>query len=340
MGDHLPQNTMNLDLNLGPVVHSSQVEDWILGSTRELVSNSSTATQRLPSLSRLIPVPSVAGNTALRLAAGGSCDSDRENHGDRKDIEKIDKVSFFDCNICLDLASDPVVTCCGHLFCWACLYQWLFVHSKANECPNCKGEVTMETITPIYSRANRTLVVDKISSVKIPSRPKANRIENWRESFQRDELNIPMFDMIRRLDNRFDITRDPVSDNPQESPTTPLLNRIFTSQGIRRVRESQDRVTGYAPSSDAVAGLSNQADAMPNLTSAESFVESYFRDHPDDRNEDELALIDRHSMSSVAGIMQSESLTGETDSRGRSESSTSRFSDVDSGSSRSRRRLH
>jgi hypothetical protein len=30
--------------------------------------------------------------------------------------------SSFDCNICLELARQPVVTSCGHLFCWPCLY--------------------------------------------------------------------------------------------------------------------------------------------------------------------------------------------------------------------------
>jgi E3 ubiquitin-protein ligase RNF5 len=28
------------------------------------------------------------------------------------------KESLFECNICLDTASQPVITLCGHLFCW------------------------------------------------------------------------------------------------------------------------------------------------------------------------------------------------------------------------------
>ncbi|XP_071720455.1 uncharacterized protein [Rutidosis leptorrhynchoides] len=300
MGDHIQQNAMNFDLNLVPDDHPPQI-----GITSDVISNHSTPLHRFSSLSRHIPV------SALRLAGGNSCDNVRERPLKRIKtsddcVDRNDNVSFFDCNICLDLANDPVVTCCGHLFCWACLYQWLFVHSKANECPNCKGEVTNETITPIYSRVNRTLKENKNSSVEIPSRPEANRIENWREAFQRDKLNAPMFDMIRRLDNRFDITRDPVPENPQEGPVTPLLDRIFTSRGIRRVRESHDRVTGYVTSADGVADLPNRMDTMPNLMSAESFVESYFRDHPDEQDEEEFELIDRHSMSSVAGIMQAD----------------------------------
>jgi len=35
------------------------------------------------------------------------------------------KESAFECNICLDVASDAVISMCGHLFCWPCLHQWL-----------------------------------------------------------------------------------------------------------------------------------------------------------------------------------------------------------------------
>lgn len=29
----------------------------------------------------------------------------------------------FECNICFDAAREPVVTQCGHLYCWPCLHQ-------------------------------------------------------------------------------------------------------------------------------------------------------------------------------------------------------------------------
>ncbi|EEQ97566.1 rnf5, putative, partial [Perkinsus marinus ATCC 50983] len=49
------------------------------------------------------------------------------------------KSSNFECNICFDQASEPVVTRCGHLFCWSCLDQWL---DRSGECPVCKAGVT------------------------------------------------------------------------------------------------------------------------------------------------------------------------------------------------------
>lgn len=29
----------------------------------------------------------------------------------------------YDCNICLEIAREPVVTLCGHLYCWPCLFR-------------------------------------------------------------------------------------------------------------------------------------------------------------------------------------------------------------------------
>ena len=69
-------------------------------------------------------------------------------------------VAVFECNICLDLASHPVITLCGHLYCWPCLYRceglrgWGRAHPRAPSwlalprafrsfptCPVCKTPV-------------------------------------------------------------------------------------------------------------------------------------------------------------------------------------------------------
>ncbi|KAM2397930.1 hypothetical protein ACFXTH_034675 [Malus domestica] len=49
-----------------------------------------------------------------------------------------DDVCGFECNICLALAQDPVITPCGHLYCWSCLMKWLFKAHSNNECPICR----------------------------------------------------------------------------------------------------------------------------------------------------------------------------------------------------------
>ncbi|KAK9284441.1 hypothetical protein L1049_023614 [Liquidambar formosana] len=70
----------------------------------------------------------------------------------------------FDCNICLDFVQDPVVTLCGHLYCWPCIYKWLHLQSISTEnpdeqqqqCPVCKAEVSRTTLVPLYGRGKTT----------------------------------------------------------------------------------------------------------------------------------------------------------------------------------------
>lgn len=60
--------------------------------------------------------------------------------------------SMFECNICFDAPRDPVVTRCGHLYCWACLWRWMRQRAGASQCPVCKAAVARDTVTPIYGR--------------------------------------------------------------------------------------------------------------------------------------------------------------------------------------------
>lgn len=83
----------------------------------------------------------------------------------------------FECNICFELAQDPIVTLCGHLFCWPCLYRWLHHHSHCQECPVCKALVEEEKLVPLYGRG-KTQSDPRSKSytgVEIPSRPAGQR---------------------------------------------------------------------------------------------------------------------------------------------------------------------
>ncbi|KAL2480491.1 RING/U-box superfamily protein [Abeliophyllum distichum] len=247
------------------------LEDWLDGPVTRLREAVRQRSQRLRSLLRQVPIPPETRNLALELIGGSGiqtgegsvaaeerpmevakmCENGSGYLEDdvlrkKEDGEKNNnnEGSFFDCNICLDLAKDPVVTCCGHLFCWPCLYRWLHHHSDAKECPVCKGEVTVKTVTPIYGRGNNTREAEVDSSLKIPLRPQARRVESWRQTIQRTAFTIPMEEMIRRLGSTFDLSRELVqiqsqnSNGPRESPerSNSLLNRILTSRGRRRER--------------------------------------------------------------------------------------------------------
>ncbi|CAJ1978561.1 unnamed protein product [Sphenostylis stenocarpa] len=86
----------------------------------------------------------------------------------------------FDCNICLESAHDPVVTLCGHLYCWPCIYKWLDVQNSSVEpdqqqtCPVCKSEISHTSVVPLYGRgaSNSESKAKKLQmSLGIPHRP-------------------------------------------------------------------------------------------------------------------------------------------------------------------------
>jgi hypothetical protein len=84
--------------------------------------------------------------------------------------------SRFSCNICFDAVAEPVVTRCGHLYCWPCLFRWLepgmlpeerqslgmsYVYNNNNrdvinrrECPVCKSECSLSSLVPVYVRSS------------------------------------------------------------------------------------------------------------------------------------------------------------------------------------------
>ena len=56
------------------------------------------------------------------------------------------------CTLCMDRREpqkgDSAVTECGHVFCWACIEEWL---SEKPECPLCRQGVSITQLMPIYN---------------------------------------------------------------------------------------------------------------------------------------------------------------------------------------------
>jgi len=84
----------------------------------------------------------------------------------------------FACHICLDTASEPVVTVCGHLFCWPCLSQWIKMPG-GDACPVCKAGLKKESVVPIYGKGGNS--VDPREATE--ARPNAQRPEREPQSF-------------------------------------------------------------------------------------------------------------------------------------------------------------
>lgn len=154
---------------------------------------------------------------------------------DRKDLVakalKDNQPSGFDCNICFDVAGDPVVHSCGHLFCWSCLYLWLHVHSDASNCPVCDGEVKEANLIPVYCRAGSREAEKKRLEIELglelPPRPRAKRIESLRQSGQGG-----IEETMRRIRNRPNLLRQMIQTShlepgaeTEESEETARLER-------------------------------------------------------------------------------------------------------------------
>eukprot|EP01010_Urceolus_cornutus_P001031 NODE_1545_length_856_cov_182.416357_g1199_i0.p1 GENE.NODE_1545_length_856_cov_182.416357_g1199_i0~~NODE_1545_length_856_cov_182.416357_g1199_i0.p1 ORF type:complete len:209 (-),score=60.04 NODE_1545_length_856_cov_182.416357_g1199_i0:229-792(-) len=78
----------------------------------------------------------------------------------------------FECNICFETAKEPVVTVCGHLFCWGCLYRWI---DRQPECPVCKAGCDRSNIIPLYGKGTAKPADQRND---IPRRPTGQRPHN------------------------------------------------------------------------------------------------------------------------------------------------------------------
>ncbi|XP_042486984.1 uncharacterized protein LOC122067210 [Macadamia integrifolia] len=144
----------------------------------------------------------------------------------------------FDCNICLDVAKEPVVTSCGHLFCWPCLYQWLHLHSDHKECPVCKGEVIEPKIIPIYGRGSCEMGAEKKRQgqedgdlgLKVPPRPRGHRFESLRQRMRRPLLRRSVEELASLRVIQDEETQN---ENIVDRQNEPLLNGIFDAANRR-----------------------------------------------------------------------------------------------------------
>ncbi|XP_072971977.1 uncharacterized protein [Typha angustifolia] len=110
--------------------------------------------------------------------AGGFGESSREPQSSSfSGSSSNNEAGSFECNICFELAQDPIVTLCGHLFCWPCLYKWLHLHAHSQECPVCKAVVEEEKLVPLYGRGKTPSDPrsKSIPGVQIPNRPTGQR---------------------------------------------------------------------------------------------------------------------------------------------------------------------
>eukprot|EP01112_Ceratiomyxa_fruticulosa_P014901 TRINITY_DN4322_c0_g2_i3.p1 TRINITY_DN4322_c0_g2~~TRINITY_DN4322_c0_g2_i3.p1 ORF type:complete len:200 (-),score=38.58 TRINITY_DN4322_c0_g2_i3:185-784(-) len=97
----------------------------------------------------------------------------------------------FECNICLEGAAQPVITLCGHLYCWPCIYRWTQMHLSNPLCPVCKSSITTDSLIPLYGRGKEQ--TDPRTRIpEIPSRPNARHSDPVHQPHQEfGSYNLP-----------------------------------------------------------------------------------------------------------------------------------------------------
>ncbi|KAJ6715839.1 E3 UBIQUITIN-PROTEIN LIGASE RNF5-RELATED [Salix koriyanagi] len=261
-------------------------------------------------------------NSAYLLAkALGRNENGKEARSDR---------SVFDCNVCLDMAQDPILTCCGHLFCWSCFYQLSYVYSNVKECLVCMEEVADTSIIPIYGNGNtndNNKLKSKESGLKVPPRPSAQRVESMRQQLiNRGVFSSSIEERMRHFGNVLiamgEIPRsDDLEDTPLESERTSFLaNQVSTSQALPSTGAEVSRHNHSVQVSrllfQGAASLSSFSSAVNSamnsaVESAERLVEdleAVLHNHGGRRNHQQSSRpADRDSFSSIAAVIQPDS---------------------------------
>eukprot|EP00250_Pteridium_aquilinum_P014079 c21764_g1_i1 orf=39-2465(+) len=158
--------------------------------------------------------------------------SSESNHNNAKEANAGNVVTYFDCNICLEMATDPVVSCCGHLFCWPCLHEWLYVHSIARDCPVCKGFLPDDAIIPIYGRGN--VQVSKTSPPGLPRRPSGCRLGSVRCQGNQNLQERFLTDMSSAADESRTNARSERNNIESSSSTVLILDRLRVAQRLQQ----------------------------------------------------------------------------------------------------------
>ncbi|OCK82728.1 hypothetical protein K432DRAFT_292616 [Lepidopterella palustris CBS 459.81] len=81
-----------------------------------------------------------------QLEEQGAVDLTPENKAALQGMLQLSIDSQDDCPICLDTLTDPVITCCAHVFCFACIER---VVETQHKCPMCRAEMESMITTTV-----------------------------------------------------------------------------------------------------------------------------------------------------------------------------------------------
>lgn len=174
----------------------------------------------------------------------------------------------FACNICFEQVSEPVVTRCGHLYCWACLFQWLepgmnledreylsntsssrgqAMNRSRRLCPVCKADCSVPTVIPIYVRE------------EVPS---TSEVEGASQDNQVDNVNdVDDVDCVEDIHEEIpaEVTASQPIHQPELNETTGLRRRRNENSLLRNSNDPLHEMNLHQ-----VGGESYTSNEVPN----------------------------------------------------------------------------
>mmetsp|Transcript_7905 Transcript_7905/g.11402 ORF Transcript_7905/g.11402 Transcript_7905/m.11402 type:complete len:377 (-) Transcript_7905:577-1707(-) len=214
------------------------------------------------------------------------------------------KDSRFSCNICLDAVSEPVVTQCGHLYCWSCLYRWLepgilpeerkgllpqsaqfgnsIVDTSRRRCPVCKAECSVQTLIPLYVRneqqnqqqtpsaTHKNKRRNKRSIMKNPSNDNSNSEERLQQQFHNHQQQQFSDDMSMSTVEDDHSTNSIISDHSIEyqDGTTTTTATTGIQRRLRFHNNNNNNATG--PNGRMHSNNENETEFVPSRPPAPS----------------------------------------------------------------------
>ncbi|CCD24860.1 ubiquitin-protein ligase PSH1 NDAI_0E00440 [Naumovozyma dairenensis CBS 421] len=226
------------------------------------------------------------------------------------------------CSICHDYMFVPMMTPCGHNFCYGCLNNWITGGSKDLNCPQCRSTINeaprlnlilRETLDSIIEFLNEKKKVSRDAQFKKIMESKSMELSKYKKDLDKDNLFESFFknsamavvdedddEGIPRCSNcHWEIDPDDLEDNDNVCPhcnmriRNSVQNISNRNSEVTNLRTNDAIIVGLDDdeySSDEIQQIHDDLVRHPNADSPEIYSDS---DLESDSNEDEESLIPR-----------------------------------------------